>query len=218
MPDTKKPNGDDPAQSGAKIKVAVPHTTEKQGKEFTKVEVDPGTRENTFTVSELHESPIQQDERRKSQLGTQVLIQQAQEVPTGGLLGIPARYLNLTAFGVFVLFAIWFYQDTRSLERERRSEERERWAEFRQDRAEDRSQSQASFAAMTSAVSSLQARNDARDATIAAAIEEGRISRLETKKTQEEMLAVLKQILAMKGGPEEARAPMPRVKEISGEG
>lgn len=215
MPDSQKPKeGDDPAKSSTKLKVTVPHTAQPERTEFTQVEVDPGTREHQVFVEEVS-SPLPQHEghasdRRKAAPPVQVLMQQSP--PSGGLMGKWAQFGNMSAVALIMGLLVWGAFSYRSDERERRSIERE-------DRINDRSQTQAAFAAITSAITTMSTRNDARDSRIDAMLEESRLARNEMRQTQQEMLNVLKAILAKNNpmNPEESTAaPMPRAKRAEG--
>jgi hypothetical protein len=200
MPDTDHSNPDDPTKSGSKLKAVIPHTPGKTAK----LTVEAGTHEHRALLEETESTASeQQTERRKQQ--PQLVINQAP--PSGGLMGKWANIANMSAVGLIMAVFVWILFSVRADERERRSIERE-------DRINDRSQTQAAFASLTATLATMTSRNDTRDMRIDAMLEESRLSRNEMKQTQQEMLSVLKAILAKNnpmGPPEETMAaPMPR--------
>lgn len=208
---------DDPSKSG-KFRSVTPHEAGKPV--ATKIGIEDSTREHTLTVEQVHADEVNPElpERRRQQSGTQVIMQQAP--PAGGLLGRWANIANMSAVGLIMAVFVWILFSVRTDERERRSQERE-------DRINDRSQTQAAFAALTSSITTMANRSDARDTRMDAQavrldafLEESRQARAEMKATQVEMLKVLRAILDKgKMEPEEATAaPMPRAKRAIGSG
>jgi hypothetical protein len=222
MPDTAtKPEGDDPSKSSTRIKAAIPHSQDKA----TQLNVQTDTHEHRAILEEVPAAPDDPlPDRRRQQPGFTTIVNPSPQA--GGLTGLWGVAYQAT--GITIIFGAFMWmmytgrtdrreEDARS--RETRAAER---AQDREDRSAERSQSQAAFAALTSSITMMSSRNDSRDARIDAMLEESRQSRNEMKLNQQEMLAVLKAILAKYSKPpneppeEATAAPMPREKMPSG--
>lgn len=201
---TPTPAGNEPGKSHPKLKAVMPHAKDQA----TQLTVEMGTHEHRALMEDVPSGGAEQHqpERRRGP-GLTTVINTPQSGGLPGLWGVAYQATGITIiFGVF----IWLMFTNRA-------DRREEAAQTREERAVERSQNQAAVAAMAATLTGISSRGDIRDVKMDAAIDEIRRAVAKQEQVNQEILTVLKAILA-KGNENEPRsqAPGPRLKAGQG--
>ena len=194
------------------VKVTVPTQPASATPSATSVDVIPGTSIHEALVTDTPcptaATPDDgQTERRQRQTPVQVQVQQPN---AGGLSGLTYIIGNASAVTVIMVFCFLFYKDNRA-------DQREAFHQNQEDRKMDRADAQAQTAAIVSAMNNLSASIATTNTNSAAVVTEFRNSREEDRRTQKEMLSLLRALVKEKREPPApdpgmTNAPMPRAK------